>query len=389
MRGLAIEAATEHVEVLVTGEGGAPRAHVVEDVGHGHTKRLAPLVARALAEAQVAPADLEWIAADLGPGSFTGVRVGLATAHALALVSGAVLAGASSLAALAHGARVRKALVVPLVPAGRRDLYAGFFRADARGEVFALLAPQVGTPERVLARVAEAQAVLNERAVRFVGPGAARERETLEREHPDSTQPPWRAEGLSALDLARAARLGRGAPAGLPVPGAGLEPVYVRAAQAEEHVRRRVNAAVPILLRPMTLEDVPEVAAIEAVVFNDAWPAAFFESELRQPGIHARIAERRGRIAGYSLAWLGANSGHLGNVAVAPDQRRRGVGLDLLDDLLARARELDVRSLGLEVRVSNGAAQDLYRTRGFRVAGLRHQYYRDNGEDALVMEWRP
>jgi len=73
---------------------------------------------------------------------------------------------------------------------------------------------------------------------------------------------------------------------------------------------------------------------------------------------------------------------------VAPDQRRRGVAATLLDDLLERMRSRNVRSLTLEVRVSNAAAQGLYRARGFRVAALRRRYYRDNGEDALVMEWR-
>jgi ribosomal-protein-alanine N-acetyltransferase len=60
----------------------------------------------------------------------------------------------------------------------------------------------------------------------------------------------------------------------------------------------------------------------------------------------------------------------------------------LLSDLLDRAGTLGIRSLVLEVRVSNFAAQALYRDQGFRLAGLRRGYYRDTGEDALIMEWR-
>ena len=73
---------------------------------------------------------------------------------------------------------------------------------------------------------------------------------------------------------------------------------------------------------------------------------------------------------------------------MAPEERRRGVARRLLEDLLERAGSLGIHSLVLEVRVSNFAAQALYRAHGFRLAGLRRGYYRDTGEDALIMEWR-
>ena len=185
--GLALETATEHVSVAVVGAGHAPLALVEEEVGHGHTRRLSALVERALGEAGVRASQLGFIATDLGPGSFTGVRVGLATARALALVSGARLLGASSLAALAHATAEPRTLVVPLVGAGRRDLYAGFFRVTVQGRVKLLAAPRVGTPEMLLAALAEVHALVPDHEVRFVGPGAGRERERLEAAYPGST----------------------------------------------------------------------------------------------------------------------------------------------------------------------------------------------------------
>jgi tRNA threonylcarbamoyladenosine biosynthesis protein TsaB len=132
MIGVAIECATERADVVVR-DGAGERAGAGDRGGrHGHTRRLTGLLRRALERAGVRPGELKWIAADLGPGSFTGVRVGLATAAALAAVSGARLRGASSLAALAHGAPRRRALTVPLVPAGRHEAYVGSF-ARTRG----------------------------------------------------------------------------------------------------------------------------------------------------------------------------------------------------------------------------------------------------------------
>ncbi len=387
--GLAIETATAHVEVAVLDGHDTVRAHRVEEVGHGHTRRLAGLIRETLAEAQVRPAELAWVAADLGPGSFTGVRVGLASAEALALASGATLLGASSLAALAHGARLTRTLVVPLVPAGRRDTYAGFFRADARGGVRLLAAPTVGPIERVRHATEEALGLLRDAAVQFVGPGVARERDALEAAFPGSTASAFRAEGLSALDLAHAARLGSGAVAGLPEGDRPPRPLYVRGAQAEERVRRAATRGDALTIRPFRAQDLPAVAAIERATFADPWPESFFRGEIAHPLAWARVAERDGVPIGYLVAWIGHGSGHLGNLAVVQEHRRRGIARRLVEDLLAVAEREAVESLTLEVRVSNDAAQALYHGFGFRLAGLRRGYYRDNGEDALVMEWRP
>lgn len=393
MSGLAIECATDRAEVRVEDATGVALAQRTEVVAHSHTRRIAPMVREALEEARLDPRGLEWIAADLGPGSFTGVRVGLATAHALAWASGARLHGASSLAALAGGTSARNALIVPLVGAGRRDLYAGCFRADARGRVRLLTAARVGPVEAALEAAREALNVLGPRTrVRFVGPGAARERERIEALFPGSTLGEHRFEGLSAEDLSRVARSGAGPAAGLPAPGAPLAPLYVRPAQAESRVRHRALGAQRIVVRPMREEDVPAIAALEQEIFPDPWSATFFLGELDQRSVWARVAdwtppggENPPRLAGYLMAWLDAEEAHLGNLAVVPGLRRHGIARALIDDLLERARAAGTRTVTLEVRVSNDAAQALYQGYGFRLAGLRRGYYRDSGEDALIL----
>lgn len=393
MTGLAIEAATEHVEVAVVSPDGV-LARVVEDVGHGHTRRLTPLVVRALEQAGTGASSLAWVAADLGPGSFTGVRVGLATARAFALAAHARLSGASSLAALAHASPARRALVVPLVNAGRRDVYAGFFRVDSRGFTTLLAAPRVLPADGLRDAVAEAAALLPGFAVRFIGPGAGRERERLESAFPTSTALEFRHGGLSALDLAGAARLAHGPGGGLPVRGREADPVYVRSAQAEERVRRAVSGAIPITVRALREDDLPAVVAIEQRVFSDPWSERFFRDALaaggeprRAEGFHtwARVAEREGEIAGYSLGTVEPPGATLENLATVPGQRRNGVARALLADLLAHGAEHGVREVTLEVRVSNDAAQGLYRAHGFRLAGLRRGYYQHPPEDALLM----
>lgn len=384
--GLALETATEQVSVAVVRAEGDPQPLVVaESVGHGHTRRLTALVTRALGEAGVSARDLKWVACDLGPGSFTGVRVGIATARALAMVSGARLLGASSLAALAHAARLRKALVVPLVGAGRRDLYAGFFRADSRERVRLVAAPRVGTPAELLAAVAEVHTMLADHDVRFVGPGAGRERPLLESAWPGSTAAGFRHDALSAPDVALAATLDEGPGAGLPAYGREMEPAYVRPAQAEEKVRHKVMGLTPPVLRALTSADLEAVDQLEHRLFGDPWPRSFFLEALADPSAVCRVAERGGGIAGYLVATIQPPLAELQNIATAPEQQRAGVARALLEDLIATCRARQVRELVLEVRVSNSAAQGLYRARGFRMMGLRRGYYHMPEEDALLM----
>lgn len=384
--GLALETATEVVSVAVVGADGAPLAHRREDVGHGHTRRVAAMAADALAEAGVGARDLSWVAADLGPGSFTAVRVGLASASALALVSGARRLGASSLAALAHAAPVpAKSLLVPLVGAGRRDLYAGFFRTDTRRQVRLVAAPRVDTPQALLAALAELVPLLPGHTVRFVGPGAGREQALLEQAHPGSTATAFRHDGLDALDLARAAVLGGGPGEGLPMPGLEGEPAYVRPAQAEETVRRRVVRLTPTALRDMTPSDLAAVHAVEQRLFGDAWTMEQFLDALETPGGSNRVAERGGELAGYLVATFDDRRAELHSIAVSPEHQRCGVGVALMDDLIATCRVRGVPRIELEVRVSNAAAQALYRQYGFRLEGLRRQYYLRPREDALLM----
>ena len=82
----------------------------------------------------------------------------------------------------------------------------------------------------------------------------------------------------------------------------------------------------------------------------------------------------------YDTVW------HVMNVAVDPDERRRGVATALLERLYEEVSDPEAQYT-LEVRRSNTPAMALYERQGFRAAGVRRRYYHDNGEDAVVM-WR-
>lgn len=141
----------------------------------------------------------------------------------------------------------------------------------------------------------------------------------------------------------------------------------------------------PLTVRPATVADLPGIVAIERVAFSDPWTEAAFAGLLGQPQVLVKVALAAGEVAGYSVAWVVADEAELANLAVVPARRGEGIGGRLLDDLLAELAARGGATVYLEVRASNAAAQALYRSRGFTVAGRRKAYYRRPTEDALVM----
>ena len=136
----------------------------------------------------------------------------------------------------------------------------------------------------------------------------------------------------------------------------------------------------------LTIARIDEVLEIEKLSFTDPWSREMFRSELEVGGgTFARMAERDGRLLGYSLAVLVADEAHLGNLAVHPEARGAGVGQALLDDLLQVAEKRRATRLTLEVRESNEGARKFYYRNGFIDVAIRKNYYRNPVEDAIVM----
>ena len=146
--------------------------------------------------------------------------------------------------------------------------------------------------------------------------------------------------------------------------------------------------AVAYRIRAARLADVPELAQLEPRCFSDPWSAEGFREMLTAPYILGFIAEGRSKaIAGYLVARVIENEAEILNVAVEPESRRRGLGAMLLESALEELISRRVIAVFLEVRVSNEAAINLYRSKGFRPIGQRHGYYRRPVEDALVLRW--
>jgi [ribosomal protein S18]-alanine N-acetyltransferase len=139
-------------------------------------------------------------------------------------------------------------------------------------------------------------------------------------------------------------------------------------------------------IRFMTVDDLDAVMEIEHSSFSIPWSREAFYNEIEQNHLSTYLVVEDGeRVAGYCGVWLVVDEAHITNVAVLPDYRGQGLGEALMQRIMKIAKEVGARVMTLEVRVSNKAAQGLYRKMGFQDGGIRKRYYSDNQEDALVM----
>lgn len=140
-----------------------------------------------------------------------------------------------------------------------------------------------------------------------------------------------------------------------------------------------------VFIRDMRESDLDALVAIEQASFSVPWTRNMLEEELDNSRARYRVLECQGAVVGYIGMWHILDEGHITNVAVLPEFRRRGFASRLMQDLIDYAKDSGIRSLTLEVRVGNLPAIRLYESFGFKVEGRRKHYYADNNEDALIM----
>ena len=138
-------------------------------------------------------------------------------------------------------------------------------------------------------------------------------------------------------------------------------------------------------IRCMKDEDIKHVANLEALVFTTPWSEKILQESFLRRGYHFFVAEVGGTIAGYIGIYTVLEEGDITNVAVLPQYRRLGIGKGLVVSVLDFCRNANINAVTLEVRQSNEAAISLYTKLGFKVEGIRKNYYQKPTEDGIIM----
>lgn len=360
-----------------------------------------------LADAGMHMEDVGGFLVGRGPGSFTGVRIGISTAKGLARGANVPLMGASTLDACAWTAwrAGTRGLVGVAADAMRGEVYPALYSLDDAG------AHRLFERERVVkaaVAVEEWAARADAAELQLTGDGLVRYGKLFENAglmDRALDRALWHPSGEGLLLAAASPEQYGTVESGDP---ALVLPVYTRLSDAEENERKRLglaesaNTAVTgvadelagrhLQFRPMGVADAEPMAALEQAIFEDAgheaWSASMFLSELSPDAAAARswwVAHDNGELIGYVGGMVVDRDIEILNVAVAPEHRRAGIARKLLAHVSYDAQMLGCTSASLEVEDGNEAAIALYKSLGFAEVGRRRGYY-GPGCDALVMQ---
>lgn len=411
-------------EVIAIGVGVLhAQSHAVKLIAHEEASahrasntQLLPRIDALLEREGISRSQIACICVGRGPGSFTGVRIAMATAKGIASALGVPLIGVSTLDAVAWGAwdsGVRGSLLL-LGDAMRKEVYPAWFQVGDKG-VERITADRVIKAADFAA--APELASHEESEVAYVGgDGLFKYHDLFADTGNIIPEELWTPSGTGILLAFQDAwRKGSIDPFGRAEHDPGkLLPVYTRLSDAEENERRRLASCEPKNLRTGVQDSratmhssshVGEFAGTDGVVFvpldsahavdvadmefrlmgSDSWSEALvLDDLLRADRTWWRAADSDGTTIGYAGGLIVDGDVQILKIAVEPAFRRSGIARQLLSRVIEDARNLGASTASLEVRVSNESAIAFYEALGFGSVGLRPRYYSD-GEDANVM----
>jgi tRNA threonylcarbamoyl adenosine modification protein YeaZ len=328
--------------------------HVVAErrelLERGHAELVGPMVRSALADARISVSDLTRVAVTTGPGTFTGIRIGLAFAQGLALARKIPLSPLDAMRATA-APLMASGRAASVVHAAGASGYCYVQHFDANGNTASDLLLQ--RPGQIAFPMGS---IVIGTGANSVAGGAAR---STEHDLPN-------AAGFAAL----AVTLDQHDPS-------AVQPVYIRPPDI------KLQAHLP-LIRRVGGEAADILALLHEAGSTDAWPAETFASLLSSRGTFALLAERPGfEPLGFALVRTVLDEAEILMIAIHPVEWRKGNARHLLSKLESHLRSQGIKTIHLEVAKDNAPAMALYQSASYASTGERKSYYPRQGASAV------
>ncbi len=377
-----------------------------------HSEILMPMLSDIASKINLDLATIDAIAVAAGPGSFTGLRIGSATAKGLALALDKPVIPVPTVDALAYNLYGNEKIICPMMDARRNQVYTGiytFVPADTEERNLERSFSMKVIKEQFATSVEDIAERLNSlgKPVVLLGDGVPQYHDRLEEilKVPFSVAPLHANRQSAASVCALAAEY---AGQGRMVSSDDFAPNYLRLSQAEREAldkeraaddpergasgkefkeRRAQNRSTPgkIRIREMTAEDVEDAWKLESrYLGREAWTMKQLLDAMTRDDTIYLVSELAGRIVGLCGVQNISGEGEITNVSVSGDVRRMGCAYKMLRQLLERGAGIGITDYTLEVRASNAPAIGLYEKLGFKSEGIRPGFYEEPKDDAVI-----
>lgn len=373
-----------------------------------HSEILMPMLDDISKKINLDMSGIDAIAVAKGPGSFTGLRIGTATAKGLALALDKPIVPIPTVDGLAYNLYGVEKIICPMMDARRNQVYTGiytFVPNMPEGKALERTFDMQVIHEQFATSVENIVSMLNDigKPVVLLGDGIPVYHDILEKTLtvPYSVAPLHQNRQSAAAVAMLAAQYVK---EGRVVNSDDFAPDYLRLSQAERESRekeasqgsaeerereqkRRESRKAPgiIRIREMSAEDIEDAYKLESLnLGKEAWTQKQLLEALTRDDTIYLVAVKAGRIVGLCGVQNISGDGEVTNVSVSGDCRGEGIGYKIMKQLLERGRGIGIKDYTLEVRAGNKPAIRLYEKLGFVSEGNRPGFYDEPKEDAVI-----
>lgn len=384
MKILAIDTSSKRCSVCIYED-----SHVIINLNNDdektHSVKLMPMVDQAFKETGLSLDDISLLACCIGPGSFTGVRIGISTVKAFADVKNIPVVGITSLESLAYNVihdnssvntiDEKKTLICSLIDAKNNNVYCGLYYYNEKMNLIEIFAEDISV---TIEKIKNTFVKNNFSDIIFVGDGAETYKNTIEDNFKNENI--CICEGESNFQCSPSL-----AKAGLQKYNEGnygdsnsIFPVYLRKSQAERALEEKIK------ILPMTEADIEEISPNFQTEFDEFWNINNLKNDFQNPNSTYFVAKLDNEIVGFAGFLNICDEANIMNIVTKINKRHLGIGSKLLSQLITSAHEQNCKSITLEVNEHNAPAIHLYEKFNFKRIGLRKKYY-NNKDNAIIM----
>ena len=368
MRSLFIDTASSRI-ILGLLEGHQLVNMINEENDHSLSSRIFPLIDRLFYDAQWSVDDIKRIYVVIGPGSFTGIRIGVATIKAFSDSLEIPSVGISSLEGLAYSIK-KDGIICSMIDCKNDNCYYAVYQLE-NGQYTILENPKADSVENCLTFLNYKYA---NSTITFVGDACMEYKDKIktvssnfilsDNENIDTVD----VYALGIAGIHKYIQFGE---------DKNLLPLYLKKPQAQRQLEGK-----NIVIADMKISDLENLKISD---FDDFWNMDILKDELTSQTSQFICAKYENKIVGFAGIKIVIDEADIMNIAVKKDYRRQGIATLLLNHILNICKEKGIKMINLEVNEENFSAISLYQKLGFEECGRRKQYY-DNKYDAILMK---